>query len=288
MTTTLSPPSPPTRQPVHLFQKLGELYARRETIRFLVTSNLKAGHRDKALGRLWGLLDPLLFMLVYLVIFGFSSFRQVHDKPGGTIEFILFLLCGIISWRFFDGALNSATNCIRANRGLIHEINFPKAIFPTSACLARLSDFFWGLVALFVIMLAIGRQHFTPFLLWVPFIVLVQLVFTLGLSYLIAFLGAFFADTANLVAVGLRFLFYFSPIFYRVSKAEGGIIPDKYLTLFMLNPIACFFEAYRDCILRGHSPDPEHLLYVVGLAVVAFFGGFYVFIRGEGHFAKYI
>lgn len=287
MTTTLAAP-PPDVPPVNLLTRFRELFARRETIRFLVTSNLKASHRDKILGRLWGLLDPLLFMIVFLVIFGFSDFRQIRDKPGGAVEFSIFLLCGIVSWRFFEGALASATGCIRSNRGLIHEINFPKAVFPTSVCLARLSDYVWGFIALFAIMLIIGRDHISIHLLWVPVIVFIQLVFTLGLSFIVAYLGAFYADTANLVAVALRFMFYLSPVFYRVAKSEDGIIPDEYVFYFMLNPMACFFECLRDCVVRMHAPNPAQMAYVSILAIVAFVGGFYVFVRGEGHFAKYI
>lgn len=283
MSTTIA-----TRLPelpaLSLTARLRELYARRETIMFLVTSNLRAGHRDKVFGRLWSLLDPLLFMLVYLVVFGYS-FRQMK---GSVTEFVIYLLCGVMSWRFFDGSITAATGCIRSNRGLIHEINFPKAIFPTSACLARLSDFIWGFAAMFIIILVVGRSHFSLQMLWIPAIMIVQLVFTLGMCFLVAYMGAFFADTANLIGVGLRLMFYMSPIFYRVSRSEGGIVPDQYLPYYMLNPLACFFEAFRACILKASPPDPVQMTYATGAAIAAFAVGFYVFSRGEGHFAKYI
>lgn len=273
---------------VSLLKRLTALYARRETIRFLVDSNLKAGHRDKFLGRVWSLLDPLLFMLVYLVVFGlfFGQARTAGETQ--VADFIIYLLCGVLSWRFFEGSVAAGTGCIRANRGLIHEINFPKAVFPISLCLSRLSDFLWGLLVLFGAALLIAREHLSLQLLWFPPLVLLQVCFTLGLAFLVAFLGAFFADTANLVGVFLRLWFYLSPVFYKVSPAEGGIIDDKYLPWYMLNPIACFFEAYRDSLLRADMADPGRLLYLAVVSLVVLVAGFAIFSRGEGHFAKYV
>ncbi len=271
-----------------LLQRLAALYVRRETIRFLVHSNLKAGHRDKFLGRVWSLLDPLLFMLVYLVVFGLFFGQARSGDQTQIADFIIYLLCGVLSWRFFEGSVSAATGCIRANRGLIHEINFPKAVFPVSLCLSRLSDFLWGLVVLFGAALILARDHLSLQLLWFPGLVLLQVCFTLGLAFFVAFLGAFFADTANVVGVVLRLWFYLSPVFYKVSPAEGGIIDERYLPWYMLNPIACFFEAYRDSLLRADMPDAGRTLYLAVVSLATLIGGFAVFSRGEGHFAKYV
>ena len=75
------------------------LLQRRETLWFLVLSNLRAGHRDKLLGNFWNLLDPLLFMGVYFLVFGIG-FRQAQGSPR---EFVIYLAIGVIVWRFFDG-----------------------------------------------------------------------------------------------------------------------------------------------------------------------------------------
>jgi lipopolysaccharide transport system permease protein len=285
--STAPPTSVAMRHDPGIVARFKELYARRQTVRFLVRSNLKADHRDKLLGRLWSLLDPLLFMLVYLVVFGFL-FGQARRGTAGMVEFIVYLLCGVLSWRFFDGAVVQATRCIRGNRGLIHEIKFPKSVFPLSICLSRLSDFLWGLIVLLGIVLIARFEYVNLNILWLPVIVLLQLVFTLGLALFVAVLGAFFADTTNIVAVMMRLWFYASPMFYRVAKSDGGLIPDRYVPYYMLNPIACLFELYRDCLMNGRPPDTGHLLYLTGLAVILVVGGFSVFTRAEGRFAKYI
>ena len=124
----MMPPTSVSAKPASLRDRLRGLYARRETIRYLVTANLKAGHRDKVLGNLWNLLDPLLSLSVYYLVFG-VLFRQAS---GGAGNYLVYLFIGILSWRFLDGAVSQAVNSIRGNRGLVHEINFPKAVFPIS------------------------------------------------------------------------------------------------------------------------------------------------------------
>lgn len=283
-----SVPSPSLRlESPTLLQKFRQLYARRETIKFLVSTNLKSGDRDKFLGRIWGLLDPLLFMLVYLVVFGYF-FNQARRGPGGISEFIIYLLCGVLSWRFFDGAVSAATTVISTNRGLIHEINFPKSVLPISICLSRLADFLYGVVILIGVVLFTHYDRLTIHVLWVPLIILLQLIFTLGLSFIVAAIGTFFADTANIVSVMLRFWFYASPIFYHVKKTDRGIVPADWEPIYMLNPVACFFEAYRNCFLRGLMPDLHQLLYVSVVSLVMVTIGFAVFTRLEGQFAKYV
>jgi ABC-type polysaccharide/polyol phosphate export permease len=263
-------------------QRARELCGRWQTIRFLVGSNLKAGHRDKVLGHLWNLLDPLLFVGVYFVVFGLL-FGQTGR---GRTEFILYLSVGVLAWRFLEGTIAQATMCVRGNRGLIHEINFPKGVFPVSVCLSRLYDFLWGLLVLLPILVIAGSPP-TLYALWVFPLVVLQVLFTIGVAFLVAYMGAFFADTANVVNVAMRLLMYASPTFYYV-RGEYSLIPERYLAIYMLNPIACFFEGYRDALIYGKTPPTDLLLYVTAVSVGILLFGFSVFAHGEGKFAKYV
>jgi ABC-type polysaccharide/polyol phosphate export permease len=262
--------------------RLRELYARRETILYLVSSNLKAGHRNKALGNLWNLLDPLLSLAVYFVVFGLL-FQQAR---GGTGQYLIYLFVGVLAFRFLDGTINQAVNCIRGNRGLINEINFPKAVFPLSISLSRLYDFLWGLVVLVLAMLVAG-QPLTRHALWVLPLTFVELMLVTGAAYIVAYLGAFFADTANISAVVLRLLFYLSPVLYYIH-GQHTRVPERYLTLYMLNPMAGLLEGYHDVLVRQQAPHPGYLLYVVGFALLTLVVGYGIFNRGEGKFAKYV
>lgn len=274
-----------------MIENFRRLCARRETIRYLTAASLKSGHRDKVLGHLWNLLDPLMFMLVYYFVFG-VLFNLAGS--GRSVHFMLYILVGVLTWRFIQSSAGQAANCIRGNRGLIHEINFPKAIFPISGTLARLYDFLWGLVALTAFLLAAGVWP-SVHTLWVPLLVLLAALFAAGTAFFIAYLGAFYADTANVLDVALRLLFYVSPIFYYVRPKPG--IPDGKVflhdhalvhALYMMNPIACFFECFRDVLLWREPPQFSLLAYAAGVSALVFIAGFAVFTRGEGRFAKYV
>ena len=265
-----------------LLYRLRRLFARRETILYLVSSNLKAGHRNKALGNLWNLLDPLLSLGVYYLVFG-VLFRQAH---GGAGDYLIYLFVGVLAWRFLEGTTAQAVGCIRGNRGLISEINFPKAVFPLAICLSRLYDFVWGLFVLLVVLLLAGRTV-TVHALWFPPLVFVQLLLTIGLAYIVAYLGAFFADTANIINVILRVAFYLSPILYYVH-GKGARVPERYLALYMLNPMACLLEGYRDALIDHRAPDPWQSLYLCGFTLATLIFGYGLFSRGEGKFAKYV
>ena len=175
-----------------LLQRVRQLYARRETIRYLVASNLKAGHRNKVLGNLWNLLDPAFSLGVYFLVFGL----WLGQGRSGVGAYLVYLFIGILAWRFLDGATSQAVNCIRSNRGIIGEINFPKSVFPLSIGLSRLYDFLWGLLVLLIVLVA-TRMPLSWYALWMVPLILVQLILVVGIAYFVAYLGAFFADTAT-------------------------------------------------------------------------------------------
>ncbi len=292
--------APEAIQPrISAWERLRELAGRWQTIRYLTTSALKAGHRDKVLGHLWNILDPMMFMLVYYFVFG-----VLFGLAGGgrSTTFMLYILLGVLTFNFFSATSNQATVCIRGNRGLIHEINFPKGVFPISVTLARFYDFVWGLVVFFVFMV-VGGIWPTAQYAWLPLLLLLLLMLTMGTAFLVAYLGAFFADMANIVNVIMRLLFYISPVFYfirdiTVNERHNGVMKAVHYRamfhnelgrfIYMLNPFSCLLECFRDSMLWGRKPDPILLGYSAVASVLICIAGFLLFIRGEGKFAKYI
>lgn len=272
-----------------LVSNVRELIARRETIRYLTASGLKAGHRDKVLGQLWHMLDPLLSMLVYYIVFGLLL-AQVGR--GRDAEFMLYILSGVLIWRFFSRTVNQGASCIRGNRGLIHEINFPKAVFPISVACARMVDLFWGL-GVFTAAVLLAGHPLTWHILWLPVLLVLLMLFVLGVTFITALLGAFYADTTNVLEFLLRMMFYLSPIFYYVRLKPGvehAVMQHNEFAwnIYMSNPVACFFECFRDALLWGQTPQLNLLGYAAAVAVGVCIFGFALFTRSEGHFAKYV
>ncbi|MFP6639419.1 MAG: hypothetical protein VCC04_04175, partial [Myxococcota bacterium] len=148
----------------------------------------------------------------------------------------------------------------------------------------------WGLLVLLGVVWATTDSPFTLQILWLPLIIGLQFLLCLGLAFWVAYFGAIFADTQNIVAVGTRLLFFLSPIFYFARSRDGhpGIVPERYLDLYYLNPLAGLLDSYRDSILWGSTPTGANLYYVAGLAGGSLLLGFWLFSRGEGRFAKYL
>lgn len=270
-----------------LASQVRELWARRETIQFLVSSQLKEGHRDKLLGNLWNILDPLLLMAVYYLVFG-VALRLGGDDP---LHFLAYLYIGVLVWRFLDASIQQSTQVIRGNRGLVHEIRFPKSILPIAACLARAYDLIWGLLVL-VLVLAAAKPFSADFalpltanLLWAPYLLFLQMAFVIGLAFFAAYLGAFYADTSNVAGAGLRLWFFASPVFYYVSGPHATV-PAGFSRILLLNPVAGFLEGQRAVLIHGQMPEQLPYLTLVSLLTLA--GGFGLFSRGEGAFVKYV
>jgi len=264
---------------------LRRLLARGETIRILTRSQLAAGHRDKLLGNVWSLLDPIATLAVYYLVFGIG-FRQAADSPRA---FVLHLFVGIVVWRFVAESIGQATTCLRSQRGLVLAADFPKAVIPISICLARLYDLLWALAVAGVAAGLLGTR-FSLQVLWLPVLLALTLGFTLGICFLVARLGLFFADTANVVGAGLRLWVLVSPIFYFARSEHGrdGIVPPGLLDYYMLNPIAGLLGAFRNVLIWRAAPRLDDLATVVAFAAAALFAGFVIFARGEGRYAKYV
>ena len=159
-------------------------------------------------------------------------------------------------------------------------------MFPLSIGLSRLYDFLWGLLVLLIVLVA-TRMQLSWYALWMVPLILVQLILVVGIAYFVAYLGAFFADTANITTVVLRLGFYGSPILYYIHGKHTRI-PEWVLPYYMLNPIACLLEGYRAGLAEQRMPDPWQLLYVFGCALIVLIVGYGLFSRGEGKFAKYV
>ena len=287
-TSTVPHPSPIRPKLPGFLTRLRQIYQRRETIRLLTVSDLKAGHRDKVLGGLWSLLDPLLFMLVFFLVFGvlFKSIRGT-TRP---IDYMLYILIGIVLYRFIDSTVSRASTIIRVNRGLIHEINFPKAVFPISLTLSHLYDLLLGL-GLLVPFLIVGGVLPTVHYLWVPVLLLLTVMLTMGVAFLVSCLGAFFADTSNIVSIAMRLLYYCSPVFYFVRDRgdnHAAITNEVVRFWYFLNPITCLMESWRDVVLRGTSPQLNLMVCSAAFALALWIVGFWIFSGRARQFAKYV
>ena len=267
-----------------------ELVNRRGIVFHFFLSELKSDHRDKLLGNLWHLIDPLAFMLVYYAVWGIILGRRGPD-------FMAYLFVGIICYQFFQGTVVRASQILRAQIGLIRGVYFPKAALPTAVVLSQLYAFLCGVAVLGILMVffLVRQARMTPAqleatahplsvgvnLLWFPIVAGVEFVFCLGAAYLFAIVGAWFRDTPNILAFMLRLLFYLSPIFYHPEE-----LPAKFRVFYLANPFSHFFSAMRGALIYNTAPQLGPFLYLIGLSLFLVFVGFVVFARHEGSVVK--
>jgi ABC-type polysaccharide/polyol phosphate export permease len=215
-----------------------------------------------------------MMMLVY-------TFLVVVIFRRGSPQFPVLLFSALLAWHWFVNSLSSSVRAITGNAKLIQTIYFPKAVLPVSRVLIGLINFLLGLIVL-VPLLLIFEAKFTFTILWLPFLIFTQFLFTIGAALLCAALGVYARDLENILQFGLRIWFYLSPALYSISDR---IIPERLLPIYMLNPFAALFESYKNVLVRGLPPNAYMIIAGVS-ALLFFFGGFAFFGVKEAQFAK--
>jgi lipopolysaccharide transport system permease protein len=250
-----------------------EIFKYKELISNLVVRDLKVRYKRSILGIFWALLEPLILMLLFTVVFSILLRIQIEKYP-------VFVLCGILPWSFFSTSLNYSTGSIAENASLIKKIYFPREIIPLTVIFSRLVNFLVSLFFLFIFLIAF-KIKLTYCLAYLPLIVSVQLIFILGLSLFFSSLNTFYHDVGFILQFILFGWFYITPIFYPVT-----MVPVRYLFLYLLNPMATIVHSYRNILFYGKPPDFDYLLISLTISFFCFLIGIYVFRRTEFRFAE--
>jgi lipopolysaccharide transport system permease protein len=238
----------------------------RDLLRELVVRDMKLRYKRSILGIAWSLLNPLLQLLVFSFVFRFIIPLRIPD-------YTLFLFSGILMWSWFQASLYSATSTIVENPSLIRQPGFPAGILPLVTVMSNTINF---LLALPVLLISVWASGHLPnaAIFALPFVVLVQFVLTLSISYYLAALHVPYRDTQYLLGILLMLGFYLVPIFY-----NSAAIPARFQPIYRLNPVVGILEGYRAILLHGQMPNlvPLSLTFVISLLVLAL--GWSVFTR---------
>ncbi|WP_373893908.1 ABC transporter permease [Virgibacillus natechei] len=237
---------------------LQEMLKRKDLLYFLVKSGLKAEHRNSYLGYFWWLLDPLLNVLVYyfLVVVILGRGDDVENYP-------LFLVIGLVAWRMISSTVGSSSKSILRYSSIINQVYMPKALFPLSFTISQMFNFAFGLIVV-AIFLAIYGVMPDWNIIYLPLIILVQLVFLLAVGLFLGYITVFIRDIDNVLTYVTRIFFYASPIIW-----VGGRLPPEYGWIVDINPIAIIVTAYRDVLMNHNSPDFIGLFTILIISVIA-------------------
>jgi len=252
---------------------INEIVRRKDLLLYLTTSGLKAEHRNSLLGYIWWMLDPLLGVVVYY-------FLVVIVLGRGGEGYGPFLVVGLVVFRSITSTLSSSAKSITKQAGIISQVYLPKAIFPIGSSLTQLINFCFGLlvIALFLVFFQI-----TPgaAVLWLPFLLVIQLLFMVAASLLIGYICVFVRDIENLLTHVNRLLRYGSPVIW-----EARMLPEGYEWVANLSPLTPFLNSYRNIILHNTGPEISNLLFMMGISVAVIVYMLFFYSRNEHKIIK--
>lgn len=243
---------------------------------FLVRRDLKLRFQQTVIGVLWIVLQPLLLMLIFSVIFGI-----LIRVPTGETPYHLFFLPAFIVWQFFTQVINASAYSLVGNIGVILKSYFPRLALPLSAVAGALVDFGISFLILLAFLLADGRFSITLRYLLLPGLIFLTTFFASGLGLLFGALMVVFRDMKNLLAFILMIWMYLTPIMYPIS-----IVPEKYRVFLYLNPMTSLMDAYRWIFLReGNLPRLDYLIISSVTALIVWFCSAVIFRAMENKIA---
>jgi lipopolysaccharide transport system permease protein len=254
---------------------LAELWRFRQLVALLVSRELKVRYKRSVLGVLWTMMNPLLLMVVYAVVFSTILRAAV---PNYTI----FLLAGLLPWIFFSTASMQGLTSVLVNQELIRKVRVPQAVFPLSIVGSNVVNLALSLIPLAVIMGFVG-QRFTAALAFLPVAVALLTVFTAGVTLLLATATVFFRDVRHLTEVLLQMLLYLSPVLYDIGQL--GHHETWWFRVFRLelivNPMTYLLPLVRDPVYYGRLPPLSVVAVAAAYAFASIAIGFTVFTRLE-------
>ena len=254
---------------------LAELWAYRGLFFFLVWRDVKVRYAQTVLGAGWAILQPVLTMIVFSVIFG--RFAQI---PSDGVPYPLFSLAALVPWTYFSTALSGAGNSLVSNTNLLTKIYFPRLIIPAAPVLAGLVDFAIGFALLLVVMVAYGFMPSALAVAVLPVLIVGMMLTSLGVGSWLAALNIQYRDVKHVTPFLVQVWMYASPIVYPMSA-----VPERYQPVYALNPMAGIIEGFR-AVLFGTRSVPWSIIGVsLGVGLFFFVTGALYFRRTERVFA---
>jgi lipopolysaccharide transport system permease protein len=222
----------------------------------LVYRDVMSRYRRSLLGPLWAILQPLILMVLFNMLRGFVSI------PSDGIPYVLFSYTALVPWTFLTNAISFCGPSIARNASVLKKIAIPREVFPLAAIVTALFDFCMASLVL-AGMLLWFRISMVWTLLWLPVLVLLTAALAFGVGMLVASLGTFRRDFILATPFLMQFWLYATPVIYPLSS-----VPDRWRTLYMLNPMVGVIEGFRNVLLHAGPPPMEALRWSAVITVV--------------------
>lgn len=254
-----------------------QLYEHRDLLFMWTLREIKIRYKQSVLGAAWAVLQPLTLMVAFTLVFSYF----LH-MPSDGIPYPLFSYTALLAWTFFATSISFGATALVGNFNLVTKIYFPREILPFASIGAAFLDFLVASVLLLGV-LAWYQVPLTLQALWVPAIVFVQVLLTLGVVLPAAAVNVFYRDVRFVVPLGLQLWLYATPVIYPISA-----VPEPFTLLYAMNPMVGIVDSLRRVLLLGVPPVPEYFLLSTVTSICLATIGYRYFKHVENTFADLI
>ena len=256
---------------------LKEVWKYRDLVLLFVRRNFVSQYKQTILGPLWAIIQPLLTTVVFTVVFG----RLAGLAADGVPSF-LFFMSGNIAWQYFANCLTQTADTFTGNAAILGKVYFPRVVVPISTVMTNLISFSIQFV-MFLVFLAVywvkGAVNPTWYAFMLPLLLVQMAMLSLGVGIIISSLTTKYRDLKMLVGFGVQLWMYGTPVAYDI-----GIIPQKFMSVYMLNPMTPIINTFRTAFLGLGGFDLTHYLISWGVTIAILFLGLMLFNRVEKTF----
>jgi len=257
-----------------------DLYRYRELFGNLFRRDLQTRYKGSALGVLWSLINPLVLMGIYVLVF------SLLWKVAQMEHYALYLLVGLTVWLFFSTSLTTASRSLLDSASLIRKVRFPRQLVPLSVVATQLVAFVAMFAVLVVVNLIVIPETRDVFLIAVP-LAAVEVAFVAGVALSIACANVLYRDVEHLISAALLPWFFLTPILYRLEDLPGGVQRYDWVVTILrwVNPLTPPLYALRAPLFYGTLPDGWDVVYLVAEVLIALAVGAWVFRRVDDRIA---
>lgn len=251
-----------------------ELVRYKDLLYFLTIRGIKARYAQSVLGVGWAIIQPLFTTLVFTVVFG-----NLAGISSDGVPYVIFSFAAMTPWNYFSNVLTESSNSLVQNANMITKVYFPRLVLPLSAAFSKLLDFAIGLIVLAGFMIWF---RFTPTwnALWLPLLILILLLASLGLGMILSAMAVQYRDVKHAITFVVQLLMYAAPVVYPTSN-----VPEAWQFAYSLNPMTGVIEGFRSALLGTQAMPWQWIWPGAVVAVLLFIFGAFYFRRMERVFA---
>ena len=241
-----------------------ELIRYRDLFFFLVLRNIKVMYAQTILGFLWAILNPLIQIVIFTIIFG-----KVAKLDSEGIPYALFSTVAIVPWTYMSGAMTASSQSLVSGQSMLGKVYFPRLIFPLTPVLSKLVDFGISLILVATVLIYYNVKPTINFI-FLPLFIIMMMAVPAGIGLWLSSLAIRYRDVNFVMPFLLGMLIYSAPILY-----SADAIPEVYRFIYSLNPIVSIIEGYRACLLGTPIPWLHVIPGLIISALLVFSGALY-------------